>query len=82
MDSLPSADKSIIPPAIFASIFPNGENQTNKLVSCDKIKKYNRYNQAQDRILVLSSSSFWLISAKKIHTKVDITDLKYLVKAL
>ena len=63
-------------------MFPKGESQNEMVVFCDKIKKYNRYNQAQDRVLVLTSSSFWLISAKKIHTKVDITDLKYFVKAL
>ena len=78
----PAADKGIIPPAILAQIFPNGESQENKLIYCEKVKKHNRYNQAQDRILVLSSSAYWLVSSKKIHTKVDIGDLKYVVKAL
>ena len=75
MEGAPAVDKSLIPNAINSQIFPNGETQENKLIACDKVKKYNRYNQAQDRILVLTSTAVWMISAKKIHTKVDISDL-------
>lgn len=51
------------------------------LIFIEKCKKYNRYNMAQERILCLSTDSLYLISGKKIHSQVAITDLNYIVKA-
>lgn len=48
----------------------------------DNCSKYNRYGMTQDRILVLTDLAFYLISPKKIHSKMLIKHLHYIIKAM
>lgn len=45
-------------------------------------KKYNRYGVTQDRIMVLTDAAFYLISSKKIHSKMLIKSLHYVIKTV
>lgn len=46
-----------------------------------KCKKYNRYNVAQDRVLMLSQQALYLVSSKKVHTKIFLQELHYVIKS-
>ena len=45
-------------------------------------QKYNRYGVTQGRILILTDIAFYLISQKKIHSKMMIKTLHYVIKAI
>jgi len=47
-----------------------------------KSKKFNRYGISQDRIFVLSNLSIYLFSNRKLHTKYNVTDLRYIIKSM
>ena len=60
-------------------IFPNTSKE--QPIFIQKCKKYNRYNVAQERIIVLSKETIYLVSSKKVNTQLFLKELRYVIKA-
>ena len=72
---------SLISETMLKSIFPKAdEGGENKMYEA-AVKKHNRYNLAQDRILVLSEDYVYLLGTNKIHTKIGISELDFVIKS-
>lgn len=72
-----------IPEALLKQVFPTiNQPDGEKVLFSSKAKKYNRYGISQERIVLLSTFAVYLFSAKKVHTKVPIRELKYVIKSM
>lgn len=56
-----------------------GDKTINIALQCEK---YNRYGMTQQRILILTDVAFYLISQKKIHSKMMVRTLHYVIKTI
>ena len=75
---------SLIPDHLLKQHFPHLEDggKGEAIFLIQRGKKFNRFGIPQDRVVVLSSSAVYLFSNKKVHTKVYIRDLKYIIISL
>lgn len=80
MESTDASYKTLVPDNISEYMFKRQGDK--KIMIADNCKKYNRYGATQDRILVLTDVAFYLISPKKIHTKMLIKSLYYIIKTV
>ena len=76
-------DYSLLPSNLIAQIFPkNNVGKEESVVFMQKCKKYNRYGISQERIFVLSTNAAYLFSKNRVHTKVEMSKLKYIIKSM
>ena len=76
------ADYSLVPDSLIKQLFPrNNEGKFESVITILKCKKFNIFGIAQDRCVICSTQGIYLVSPKKCHTRVLLSDLKYIVKA-
>ena len=74
-----TCDYKLVSDSILKQLFPNTSKEQPLFIQ--KCKKYNRYNVAQDRVMILSKDALYLVSSKKVHTKIFLQELRYIIKA-
>lgn len=73
---------ALVSEAMQKALFPKADQGGESMMYETKVKKFNRYNISQDRILVLSKEFLYLLGSSKIHTKIGIGELSYIIKCL
>ena len=69
-------DYSLLNPDLVKKYFPeNNVGHAESIMFIQKCKKFNRYGISQDRIFVLSTTSVYLFSSRKLHTALKIVGL-------
>ena len=73
-------EASLVSAAMQKALFPKADEGGESKMYEAAVKKHNRYNIAQDRTLVLSKDYLYLLGSSKIHTKIGISELNFLIK--
>ena len=73
-------EASLVTVAMLKALFPKADQGEESKMYEAAVKKFNRYNISQDRILVSSEDFVYLLGKNKIHTKIGINELNYIIK--
>ena len=72
-------NQNFVPIELSSYMFKKGDKEIKVSERCHK---FNRDETTEERIAVLTDQAFYLISSKKIHSKMLIKSLHYIIKSM
>ena len=74
--------EDLVPEALLQQMFPSAGKGGEKFMFATQGQKISRYNIAQDRIIMLSSTTVYLLTEREARRSMPISHLKYIIRSL